>query len=288
MIVVTGATGQLGRLVVEGLLNEVPVEQIAVVVRDAAKAARFGELGVEVRVADYSDPATLADAFREGEKVLLISGSEVGRRVPQHKAVIDAAKDANVALLGYTSILGGPAADIELAREHQITERYLIDSGLPYVLLRNGFYHEVYTEALGTSIAGGGVLTSSAEGAKVATASRADYAAAAVAVLTADGHENRAYELSGDEAWTFEEYAAEAARQLGSELPVNRVPAEAHREILVGAGLPDPVAAVFVGVDEGISRGVLAVQTGDLAKLIGRSTTPIAHSITEGLQAARA
>ena len=288
MIVVTGATGNLGQLVVEGLVNEVPVEQIAVVVRDAAKAARFGELGVEVRVADYSDPASLADAFRDGEKVLLISGSEVGQRVPQHKAVIDAAKRAGVALLGYTSILGGPAADIELAREHQITERYLIDSGLPYVLLRNGFYHEVYTGALGTAIANGGVLTSSAEGATVATAARADYAAAAVAVLTADGHENRAYELSGDEVWTFEEYAAEASRQLGSELPVNRVPADVHREILVGAGLPDPVAAVFVGVDEGISRGVLAVQTGDLAKLIGRPTTTIAHSITAGLEAARA
>jgi NAD(P)H dehydrogenase (quinone) len=288
MIVVTGATGQLGQLVVEGLVNEVPVEQIAVVVRDPAKAARFGELGVEVRVADYSDPATLADAFKEGEKVLLISGSEVGQRVPQHKAVIDAAKNANVALLGYTSVLGGPAADFELAREHQITERYLIDSGLPYVLLRNGWYHENYTAALGQAIANGGVLTSSAEGAKIASATRADFAAAAVAVLTTEGHENREYELSGDHAWTYEEYAAEVSRQLGEEIGVNRVPGEAHREILVGAGVPDPFAAILVGVEDAISRGLLAVQTGDLAKLIGRPTTPIAHSITEGLQAARA
>jgi NAD(P)H dehydrogenase (quinone) len=288
MIVVTGATGQLGTLVVEGLLKQVPAPEIAVVARDAAKAARFGELGIEVRVADYNDPASLDDTFREGEKVLLISGSEVGQRVPQHKAVIDAAKDARVAFLGYTSVLGGPAADMELAREHQITERYLIDSGLPYVLLRNGFYHEVYTESLGQAIAGGGVLTSAAEGAKVATAARADYAAAAVAVLTGEGHENRAYELSGDEAWTFEEYAAEVSRQLGSELPVSRVPADTHREILVGAGLPDPLAAVFVGVDDGISRGVLSVQTGDLSKLIGRPTTPIAESIAKGLKALQA
>lgn len=288
MIVVTGATGQLGQLVVEGLVNEVPVEQIAVVVRDPAKAARFGELGVEVRVADYSDPATLADAFKEGEKVLLISGSEVGQRVPQHKAVIDAAKNANVALLGYTSILGGPAADFELAREHQITERYLIDSGLPYVLLRNGWYHENYTQNLGQVLANGGVLTSASEGAKVASATRADFAAAAVAVLTTEGHENREYELSGDHAWTYEEYAAEVSRQLGEEIGVNRVPGEAHREILVGAGVPDPFAAILVGVEDAISRGLLAVQTGDLAKLIGRPTTPIAHAITEGLQAARA
>lgn len=288
MIVVTGATGQLGTLVVEGLINQVPAEEIAVVVRDAAKAARFGELGVEVRVADYSDPATLVDAFREGEKVLLISGSEIGQRVPQHKAVIDAAKNAGVALLGYTSVLGGPAADFELAREHQITERYLIDSGLPYVLLRNGWYHENYTGSLGQSLAAGGFLTSSAPGAKIASAARADYAAAAVAVLTASGHENRAYELSGDEVWSWEEYAAEVSRQLGSEVPVNRVPADTHREILVGVGVPDPVAAIFVGVDEGISRGLLAVQTGDLSKLIGRPTTPIKEAIAQGLKAVQA
>ncbi|WP_205325079.1 SDR family oxidoreductase [Glycomyces sp. YM15] len=288
MIVVTGASGQLGQLVVEGLVDRVPAAQIAVVVRDPAKAVRFGELGVEVRVADYNEPSTLADAFREGEKVLLISGSEVGQRVPQHKAVIDAAKAANVALLGYTSILGGPAADFELAREHQITERYLIDSGLPYVLLRNGWYHENYTGALGQVLANGGVLTSAVEGAKIASATRADFAAAAVAVLTTEGHENREYELSGDHAWTYEEYAAEVSRQLGKEVAVNRVPAEQHREILVGAGVPDPFAAILVGVEDAISRGLLAVQTGDLSKLIGRPTTPIAQSITEGLQAAQA
>jgi NAD(P)H dehydrogenase (quinone) len=288
MIVVTGATGQLGTHVVEDLLSKVPAEEIAVVVRDAAKAVCFGERGVEVRVADYNDPASLDDAFNEGEKVLLISGSEVGQRIPQHKAVVDAAKQAGVALLAYTSVLGGPAADMELAREHQATERYITDSGLPYVLLRNGFYHEVYTEALGQSIASGGLLTSSVEGAKVATAARADYAAAAVAVLTGEGHENQAYELSGDEAWTFEEFAEEISRQLGSELPVNRVPADVHREILVGAGLPDGLAAVFVGVDDGISRGLLAVQTGDLSKLIGRPTTPIAESIAKGLKALQA
>jgi NAD(P)H dehydrogenase (quinone) len=285
MIVVTGATGKLGTLVVEGLINQVPVEEIAVVVRDAAKAARFGELGVEVRQADYSDPASLADAFREGEKVLLISGSEIGQRVPQHKAVIDAAKDAGVALLAYTSVLGGPAADFELAREHQITERYLIDSGLPYSLLRNGWYHENYTEGIGQALATGGILTSAAEDARVASASRADYAAAAVAVLTGEGHVNAEYELSGDEAWTFEEYSAQVSQALGKELPVNRVTGEVHRGILEGAGVPKPIVPVLVGVDDAISRGLLAVQTGDLARLIGRPTTPITEAIAQGVKA---
>ncbi|MEU6860131.1 SDR family oxidoreductase [Glycomyces sp. NPDC046736] len=285
MIVVTGATGHLGTLVVEGLINQVPVEQIAVVVRDAAKAARFGELGVEVRVADYDDPDSLTDAFRPGEKVLLVSGSEVGKRVPQHRAVIDAAKAADVALLAYTSILGGPAADFELAREHQITERYLLDSGLPYVLLRNGWYHENYTSDLAAALDSGAFTTSAAPGSRVASASRADFASAAVAVLTSEGHENREYELSGDEAWSFEEFSAEVERQTGADFPVNRIPGEELRGIMVGQGLPDPLAVILVGVDDAISRGLLAGRSGDLAKLIGRPTTPLSEAVKQGLNA---
>lgn len=284
MIVVTGATGHLGALVVEGLLEKVPTDQVAVVVRDAAKAAPLAERGVEVRVADYSEPQTLKQAFNRDEKVLLVSGSEIGRRVPQHTAVIDAAEDAGVALLAYTSILGGPEADFELAREHQGTEAYLVESGLPYTLLRNGWYHENYTEALGQAVAAGGVLTSSAEGSRLASASRADFAAAAVAVLTGSGHENRAYELSGDDAWTFEEYAAEVSERLGREIPVNRVSGEAHKEILVGAGVPEQFAAILVDVDAAVSRGLLERRNGDLSGLIGRPTTPISESIAEAVK----
>ncbi|SDE32427.1 SDR family oxidoreductase [Glycomyces harbinensis] len=285
MIVVTGATGKLGTFVVEGLINQVPVEQIAVVARDAAKAARFGELGVEVRVADYNDPASLTDAFREGDKVLLISGSEVGQRVPQHKAVIDAAKNAGVALLAYTSVLGGPAADFELAREHQITERYLIDSGLPYTLLRNGWYHENYTEGLPGVLAAGAITTSTTEGAAVASASRADYAAAAVAVLTGVGHEGREYELDGDTAWTFDEFAAEVAKQSGTDFTVNRISGEELRGILGGQGVPETIAPILVGVDEAISRGLLVNGSGDLSRLAGRPTTPVSEAIAKGLKA---
>ncbi|MCH7232711.1 NAD(P)H-binding protein [Glycomyces sp. L485] len=284
MIVVTGATGSLGKHVVEGLLEKVPADQVAVAVRNAEKAAPFAERGVEVRIADYSEPETVKQAVNKGDKVLLISGSEVGQRVAQHTAVVEAAKEAGVALLAYTSILGGPEADFELAREHQATEQVIIDSGLPYALLRNGWYHENYTEQLGQAVAAGGVLTSSVEGSRVASASRADFAAAAVAVLTGEGHENQAYELSGDTAWTFEEYAAEVSRQLGREIPVSRVPGEVHKEILVGAGLPEPFVDILVDVDAAISRGLLARQNGDLAKLIGRPTSPIADSIAEGLK----
>ncbi|MBB6345603.1 NAD(P)H dehydrogenase (quinone) [Nonomuraea muscovyensis] len=283
MYVVTGATGSLGRLAVEGLLANVPADRIAAVARDARKAADLAARGVEVRVADYDDPASLKGAFGAGDRVLFVSGSEPGRRVPQHRAVVDAAREAGVALLAYTSVLGGPAADFELAREHQITEQAILDSGVPYVFLRNGWYHEVYTGNLGQALEHGAVVSSTGEG-RIASAARADYAAAAVAVLTGEGHENTAYELSGDVAWSFAEYAAELSRQTGREIVHSNVPAETYREILVGAGVPAPFADVLVDVDAAISRGLLATVTGDLSRLIGRPTTPIADAIAAALK----
>ncbi|KAK1180063.1 SDR family oxidoreductase [Streptomyces sp. NBS 14/10] len=282
-IVVTGATGHLGRLVVEGLLEKVPADQIVAVVRDADKAADLAARGVQLRIADYSRPETLQGAFAAGDKVLLISGSEVGRRVPQHQAVIDAAKEAGVALLAYTSVLGGPAADFTLADEHKVTEQAIQASGLPYVLLRNGWYHENYTEQLAPVLEHGAVVNNAAGG-RVASASRADYAAAAVEVLTGEGHEGKAYELSGDTAWSFEEYAAEIAKQTGKEIAYGPVPAETHKAILTGAGLPEPLAEILVDVDAAISRGRLAGTPGDLSRLIGRPTTPIADSIAAAIK----
>ncbi|MET7598924.1 MULTISPECIES: SDR family oxidoreductase [unclassified Streptomyces] len=282
-IVVTGATGHLGRLVIDGLLEKVPAAEVAAVVRDKEKAAGLAARGVELRVADYDAPETLADAFAAGDRVLLISGSEVGRRVAQHRAVIDAAKGAGVALLAYTGVLGGPEADFLLADEHKVTERAILDSGLPYAFLRNGWYHENYTENLAPVLEHGAVVQSAGEG-RVASASRADYAAAAVAVLTGEGHENKAYELSGDTAWSFAEYAAELSRQTGREIGYSSVPAEVHQEILVGAGLPEQFAAVLVDVDGAIARGLLARTDGDLARLTGRPTTPLADAIAAALK----
>ncbi|MFF9146927.1 NAD(P)H-binding protein [Streptomyces sp. NPDC014861] len=288
-IVVTGATGQLGRLVVDALLADpaVPAGSVAAVVRDKEKAAGLADRGVELRIADYSRPETLAGAFEAGDRVLLISGSEVGRRVPQHAAVIDAAGAAGVAQLAYTGVLGGPDADFDLAAEHKETEALILASGLPYTFLRNGWYSENYTANLGPVLAHGAVVANAGEG-RVASASRADYAAAAAAVLTgpASEHLGRAYELSGDEAWSLAEYAAEVAARSGREIAYTNVPAAAHLEILTGAGVPEPFAAILVDVDEAIARGALAIRTGDLARLIGRPTTPIGTTVGEALAAA--
>ncbi|MFG2524107.1 SDR family oxidoreductase [Streptomyces sp. NPDC048527] len=282
-IVVTGATGHLGRLVIDGLLAAgVPAERIAAVVRDKEKAAGIAARGVELRIADYSAPGTLTGTFAAGDRVLLISGSEVGQRVPQHRAVIDAAKGAGVALLAYTGVLGGPAADFDLAAEHKVTEQAILDSGLPYTFLRNGWYHENYTENLAPVLEHDAVTASAGEG-RVASASRADYAAAAVAVLTGEGHENQAYELSGDVAWSFAEYAAELSRQTGRTIAYNSVTPEQNREILLGAGLPAPFADILVDVDSAIEQGLLAATGGDLSRLTGRPTTPLAAAVKAAL-----
>jgi len=283
-IVVTGATGNLGRLVIDELLARVPAEQVVAVVRDAEKAADIAARGVEVRIADYNTPETLGNAFQAGDTVLLISGNEVGQRIAQHTAVIDAAAQAGVARLAYTGVLGGPAADFQLAAEHKATEQAILDSGLSYTFLRNGWYTENYTGQIPVQLERG-VVGSAGEGA-VGSATRADYAAAAAAALTGEGHENKAYELSGDEAWTLTEYAAELSKQAGKEVTYTDVPAETLKGILLGAGLPEALVAILVDVDvAGISRGLLAGGSGDLSRLIGRPTTPLADSVAAALKA---
>ncbi|MEV6803665.1 SDR family oxidoreductase [Streptomyces sp. NPDC051132] len=281
-IVVTGATGHLGRHVVEQLLEKVPAERITAVVRDEAKAAALAARGVRLAVADYDAPETLEGLFAAGDRVLLISGNEVGEnRVRQHSAVIDAAKAAGVALLAYTSAPGTLTA--ALADDHRATEKVLLASGVPYSLLRNGWYHENYTENLAPVLEHGAVVQA-AGGGRVSSAARADYAAAAVAVLTGEGHENTTYELGGDEAWSFAEYAAELSRQTGREIAYQPVPTETLTGILTGAGLPEPLAAVLAGVDASIEKGELVVTSGDLSRLAGRPTTPLADAVRAALK----
>lgn len=281
-IVVTGATGHLGRHVIEQLLEQVPADGITAVARDAEKAAGLAERGVRIALADYNEPATFDALLSAGDKVLLISGNEFDKgRVNQHEVVIDAAKAAGVALLAYTSAPGSLTA--ALADDHRATEAAVLASGLPYVLLRNGWYHENYTENLAPVLAHDAVVTAAGEG-RVASASRADFAAAAVAVLTGEGHENTTYELSGDEAWGFAEYAAELSRQTGREIAYNPVPVETYQAILTGAGLPEPFAAILAGVDVSIEKGELAVCTGDLSRLTGRPTTPLSEAVAAALR----
>ncbi|MFE7565228.1 SDR family oxidoreductase [Kitasatospora sp. NPDC057500] len=283
MYVVTGATGQLGRLVVEGLLAKVPASEVAVVVRSAEKAADLAERGVAVRVADYNRPESLAGVFAAGDRVLLVSGSEVGSRVPQHTAVVEAARAAGVALLAYTSAPG--AATFKLADEHKVTEAVIRDSGLPFALLRNGWYTENYLGDAAGTVERGAVVGSAGQDGRIATAPRRDYADAAVAVLTGEGHEGAVYELSGDAAWTLPELAAELALASGRPVAFHPVAPEEHLRILVGAGLPEGFAEILVDVDAGIARGELAGTPGDLARLIGRPTVPLAQSVKAALGA---
>ncbi|WP_432018813.1 SDR family oxidoreductase [Streptomyces sp. 1222.5] len=281
-IVVTGATGHLGRHVVEQLLEKVPAERITAVVRDKEKAAGLAARGVRLAVADYNAPETFDGLFSAGDRVLLISGNEFDKgRVRQHQVVIDAARAAGVALLAYTSAPGSLRA--ALADDHRATEEVLLASGLPYSLLRNGWYHENYTENLAPVLEHGAVVQAAGDG-RISSASRADYAAAAVAVLTGEGHENTTYELGGDVAWGFAEYAAELSRQTGREIVYNPVSVEALTGILTGAGLPAPLAAILAGVDASIEKGELAVSSGDLSRLTGRPTTPLADAVAAALK----
>ncbi|MFF1903927.1 SDR family oxidoreductase [Kitasatospora sp. NPDC058218] len=286
MYVVTGATGQLGRLVVEGLLAKVPAGEVAVAVRSAEKAADLAARGVTVHVVDYDRPESLAGAFAAGDRVLLISGSEVGRRIPQHTAVIEAARAAGVALLAYTSAPG--AATFRLADEHKATEAAIRESGLTFSFLRNGWYTENYLGDAAGTVARGVVVGSAGQG-RVASAPRRDYADAAVAVLVGDGggngHEDTVYELSGDVAWSLPELAAELAQVSGRPVEHREVTPAEHRAVLVGAGLPEGFAEVLVDVDAGIARGELAGTPGDLAGLIGRPTVPLAQSVRTALGA---
>lgn len=282
--VVTGATGQLGGLVVDGLLAAgVPADRIAAVVRDENKAARLRDLGVELRVADYDDAGAMRTVFCTGDCVLLVSASEPGRREPQHRNVIEAARAADVALLAYTSILGGPDADFILAADHKATEQAILDSGVPYTLLRNGFYHEVYTDTIPQILERGAVTASAGDG-RLATAARADYAAAAVAVLTGQGHEGKAYELSGDTAWSFADFAAELSKQTGREIAYHPLTTDEHRNTLLQAGLPEPVADLVADIDRAIERGLLARTSEDLRHLTGRPATTLADAIATALK----
>jgi NAD(P)H dehydrogenase (quinone) len=283
MIVVTGATGHLGRLVIEQLLNRVPAGEIVAAVRNVEKAADLAARGVDVRHADYDQPETLRAAFRGAEKVLLISANEIGKRASQHRNAIDAVKASGARLLVYTSILKADRSGIGLAKEHLATEEYLRASGVPFVILRNGWYLENYTENLGPALQYGAIAGSAGNG-KVAAAARADYAAAAVEALTGTGHEGKIYELAGDRPFTMTELAAEVARAAGKPVAYNDLPPAQYQELLLGAGLPAAIAEMLVDADRGLGRGELDDESGELRRLIGRPTTPLADAVVAALR----
>lgn len=284
MIAITAASGQLGRLVVEQLLAQVPPGRIVALVRTPAKASALAARGVAVRAADYDDPAGLAVALAGVEKVLLISGTDFGRRAQQHGNVIAAARRAGAALLVYTSLLRADATRLDLGPEHAETERLLRSSGLPGVVLRNGWYHENYTAAVPSALAHGACVGSAGEG-RIASAARSDYAAAAVAALTGRAEVGRTYELAGDAAYTMAEFAAELSRQSGRAVPYVNLPEAAYADLLLKAGLPPPLARGLASWDVAASQGALFDDGGELRRLIGRPTTPLSVAIRAALAA---
>jgi NAD(P)H dehydrogenase (quinone) len=283
-LVVTGATGHLGRLIVEDLLARgVPAADIVAAGRDVTKIKDLADRGVAVRAIDYDDPTTLGGLFRGGDKVLLVSSSEAGQRVRQHRGVIDAAARAGVALLGYTSIANADTTTMLLAEEHQATEAAVRASGIPFVLLRNSWYFENYTGQLGAILEHGALLGSAGEG-RVSAATRADYAAAAAAVLVTDGHAGRAYELGGDTAVTLAEVAAEIGAQTGREIGYRDLPPADYAQVLVGIGVPGPFAEILADSDRGLARGDLFVGGGELRRLIGRPSTTLRDAVAAALR----
>ena len=284
MIVITGATGQLVRLVIQDLLKTLPAGEIVAAVRTPAKAQDLAALGVQVRLADYDRPETLVQAFQGADKLLLISANEPGRRFPQHKAVIDAARQSGVKQVVYTSVLHADASPLGLAAEHLDTEAYLKASGLPFVLLRNGWYTENYAASIPSALQYGVFLGSAGAG-RVASAARADYAAAAAAVLLLDGQAGKVYELAGDTAYTLPEFAAEIARQSGKTVAYNNLPEAEFKAVLLGAGLPEGLAGLLADSDTGASKGGLYDESRTLSALIGRPTTPLAAVVAQALGA---
>ena len=282
MIAVTGATGHLGRLVIDGLLKTVPASEIVAVVRTPEKAADLTALGVEVRPGDYTKPEMLRPALAGADKVLLISSSDLSEgsdaRAAQHEAVTKAAKAEGVTLLAYTSILRADTSTLALAKVHKATEDSIRESGLPFVFLRNGWYLENQTEALAPAIQHGAILGAAGEG-KFASAGRADYAAAAVAALTLPGQENKIYELAGDTPYTLTELAAETARQSGKAVAYQNLPAADYQKALEGFGLPAPLVEMLVDAEAGAAQGELDGSSDDMRALIGRPTMTLAEAV---------
>ena len=276
---VTGATGQLGRLVIESLKSKVSAETIVALVRNPEKAL---DLGVEARTFDYTKAETLAASLQGVDKLLLISGNELGQRLPQHVAVIEAAKQAGVKHIFYTSILHADSSPLSLAVEHAATEKAIQESGLTYTILRNGWYTENYTGSAKGAIGAGAFIGNAGDG-KIASAARVDYAEAAAVVLVGAGHEGKTYELAGDEAYTLTELAAEISKQSGKTIPYSNLTEAAYASILKGFGLPDALAEMLADSDTGASKGGLFDDSKVLSKLIGRPTTALARVVADAL-----
>ncbi len=281
---VTGASGQLGGLVIDALLARVPAGEVGALVRRPEAAAPLEAKGVSVRVASYDDPAALTAAFAGVERLLLVSSSEVGKRAAQHGNVIDAAGSAGVGFIAYTSILGADSSPLTvLPAEHMATEQALAASGLPYALLRNGWYTENYTMGVPTALEHGGMIGTIGDG-RVSSATRADYAEAAAIVLSGDlPASGTVYELAGDTSYSLPDFAATLSELSGKEIGYTDMPPEAYQAALIGAGLPAPVAEMLADSEKGAAQGGLFSEDKTLSTLLGRPTTPWRDTLAAAL-----
>ncbi len=282
MYAVTGASGQLGRLVVEDLIAKVDPGIVVALARDPARLADLAGRGVIVRAFDYNAAETLRSALDGVDRLLLISSNELGKRELQHRAVIDAAKAAGVGFVAYTSILHADDSPLGLAAEHRATEAAIKGSGIPYALLRNGWYTENYTMGAATAIEHGAVIGSTGAG-RISTATRADYAAAAAAVLLGNDRTSRTYELAGDAAFTLADYAAALAEASGKPVVYVDMPEDRYRAELEGAGLPGPLASMLADSSAKAAGGALFDDGRALSALIGRPTTPLAETVRKAV-----
>lgn len=278
-IALTGATGQLGRLVVETLKTKTAADNIVALARNTDKAA---DLGVPARAFDYDAPETLTPALAGVETLLLISGSEIGRRVPQHAAVIEAAKAAGVKHIVYTSLLNAPNSTLGLAPEHVETEKLLAASGIAHTVLRNGWYTENYTMGLPAALEHNALIGAAKDG-RISSATRQDYAEAAAAVLLDTGLQGKTYELSGDDSYTLTDLAATLSAQAGKEIPYVDMPEADYAAALSGAGLPAALAEFLAHCDVEASKGALFDEGTQLSTLIGRPTTPLATAVAAAI-----
>lgn len=279
-IAVTGATGHLGRILIARLKQKAPSEKIVALARNTAKAA---DLGVDVREADYEKPETLDRALAGIDTLMLISSSEVGKRATQHQNILDAAKKAGIRRIVYTSLLHADTSPLGLAPEHVQTENALKQSGIAHTILRNGWYTENYTGSVPGAVQAGALAGSAGDG-RISSATREDFADAAVAVLTSDGHDGKVYELAGDDAHTLADLAAEISRQTGKDIPYANLPQAEYAAVLKGVGLPEGVAEALAGFDVDASNGALFDDSRQLSTLIGRPTTPLADAVAAALK----
>jgi NAD(P)H dehydrogenase (quinone) len=282
MIVITGATGQLGRLVIASLLKRVPAARLVAVVRNVEKASDIAAMGVQVRFADYNHPASWSTALHGASKLLLISSNEIGQRTQQHKTVIDAAERAGVKLLAYTSVLNADTSGLGLAGEHRETEANIHASGLPYVFLRNGWYTENYTMGIPAALSLGAVYGCAGDG-RISSAARADYAEAAAEVVTSNNQAGKIYELAGDTSYTLSELAAEISRLSGQVINYINLPETEYKKALLAAGLPEHLAELLANSDMGASKGALFDDGRQLSKLIGRPTSTLEREVMAAL-----